>query len=149
MKPELNLTAHTYRDEQRNEFTQVTAQCECGRGGWIRLPKHIEEMPGGRMVGKTWKAFTKCLQWAQQGKTFIYVHPRFVAIDTQTWLKLNKDNIGHKIVYFEEYQPWSKEMQAELEKIKSSHAVDSHQFRQEYLGDWKGVESESQDTSTR
>lgn len=39
-KLEMNLTAHTYRDSQRNEFTQVTAQCACGRGGWIRLAKH-------------------------------------------------------------------------------------------------------------
>jgi hypothetical protein len=37
---ELNLTAHTYRDEQNNKFTQVTATCKCGRGGWIRLPHH-------------------------------------------------------------------------------------------------------------
>lgn len=39
-KLELSLTAHSYRDPQRNEFTQVTAQCVCGRGGWIRLAKH-------------------------------------------------------------------------------------------------------------
>lgn len=140
MKPEINLTAHTYRDPQRNEFTQVTAQCECGRGGWIRLPKHIEDIPGGRFVGKTWKAFTKCLQWAQQGKTFIYVHPKFVAIDTETWLKLNKQNVDHKIVYFEEYQPWSKEMQAELDKIKKPIIDDTDRFRQEYTGDWNNKE---------
>lgn len=39
-KPEMELTAHLYRDPQHNEFTQVTAQCACGRGGWLRLAKH-------------------------------------------------------------------------------------------------------------
>jgi hypothetical protein len=39
-KIELSLTAHSYRDPQHNEFTQVTAQCVCGRGGWLRLAKH-------------------------------------------------------------------------------------------------------------
>lgn len=99
-------------------------------------PKEAQPLTG-RFVGKTWKAFTKCLQWAQQGKTFIYVHPRFVAIDTKTWLKLNKKNVSHKIVYFEEYQPWSAEMQAELEKIKMPKPDGADRFRQEYLGDWK------------
>jgi len=37
---ELALMASAYRDNGRNEFTQVTANCPCGRGGWIRLPKH-------------------------------------------------------------------------------------------------------------
>jgi hypothetical protein len=35
---ELELVASRYRDTQRNEYTQVTATCKCGRGGWIRLP---------------------------------------------------------------------------------------------------------------
>lgn len=99
------------------------------------LSEISDQQIGGRFVGKTWKAFTKCLQWAQQGKTFIYVHPRFVAIDTKTWLKLNKKEIDHKMVFFEEYQPWSKEMQAELDKIKRP-IIDNEKFRQEYTGDW-------------
>lgn len=103
-------------------------------------PKNAEPLTG-RMVGKTWKAFTKCLQWAQQGKTFIYVHPRFVAIDTKTWLKLNKKEIDHKMVFFEEYQPWSKEMQAELDKIKRP-IIDNEKFRQEYTGDWDNTNKE-------
>ena len=37
---ELRLDAHRYRDGEGNEFTQVTASCKCGRGGWIRLPLH-------------------------------------------------------------------------------------------------------------
>lgn len=68
-------------------------------------------------AGKTWKAFTKCLQWAQQGKTFIYVHPKFVAIDTETWIKLNKKNVDHKIVYYDEYATMTPAMQAELDKL--------------------------------
>ncbi|HYG84612.1 MAG TPA: hypothetical protein VD907_07100 [Verrucomicrobiae bacterium] len=87
-------------------------------------------------AGKTWKAFTKCLKWAQEGKTFIYVHPEFVAIDTETWLKLNKKRIDHKIVYFEEYQDWTPEMQAELDKIKAPRPDGPDLFRQEYLCDW-------------
>lgn len=37
---ELRLTAERYRDRDGREMTQVTAQCPCGRGGWIRLDKH-------------------------------------------------------------------------------------------------------------
>ena len=37
---ELDLIVNEYRDIQGNEFTQVIASCKCGRGGWIRLPKH-------------------------------------------------------------------------------------------------------------
>lgn len=39
---ELGLMANEYRDENGNIFTQVTASCKCGRGGWLRLPKHID-----------------------------------------------------------------------------------------------------------
>lgn len=39
---QMSLTAMQYRDELANEFTQVTASCACGRGGWIRLPKHAD-----------------------------------------------------------------------------------------------------------
>lgn len=79
-------------------------------------PKNVEPL-NGRYVGKTWKAFTKCLQWAQSGKTFIYVHPKFVAIDTETWLKLTKKNVDHKFVYYDEYATMTPEMRAELDKI--------------------------------
>lgn len=34
----LDMKALTYRDEVGMEFTQVTAQCKCGRGGWLRIP---------------------------------------------------------------------------------------------------------------
>lgn len=59
MKPELNLTAHTYRDPQRNEFTQVTAQCVCGRGGWIRLAKH--PMPTKKIPVKHYEEVTNSM----------------------------------------------------------------------------------------
>ena len=37
---ELVFIVNEYRDINRNEFTQVTAKCKCGRGGWVRLDKH-------------------------------------------------------------------------------------------------------------
>ena len=37
---ELAFIVNEYRDINRNEFTQVTAKCKCGRGGWVRLDKH-------------------------------------------------------------------------------------------------------------
>ena len=42
---DMRFSAYAYRDKDRNEFTQVTASCECGRGGWIRLPKHPHDYP--------------------------------------------------------------------------------------------------------
>lgn len=41
----MSMSAYAYRDVNRNEFTQVTAQCLCGRGGWLRLPKHPHDIP--------------------------------------------------------------------------------------------------------
>ena len=47
-----------------------------------------------RDIGKTIKAFMQCLSWAEEGKTFIYVHPKFVAVDTKTWENLqNRTNL--------------------------------------------------------
>lgn len=36
----MSMSAYGYRDKDGHEFTQVTAQCKCGRGGWLRIPKH-------------------------------------------------------------------------------------------------------------
>lgn len=139
----MNQTYYKYSCPNRNHLFVMMDDVETCVYCWVEdnPPKEAQPLTG-RMVGKTWKAFTKCLQWAQQGKTFIYVHPRFVAIDTQTWLKLNKKEVNHKIVYFEEYQPWSKEMQAELDKIKKPIIDDTDRFRQEYTGDWDNTNKE-------
>lgn len=40
--------------------------------------------------GKTYTQFLNCLKWAKKGKTFIFYHPDFVAMDHKTWIKLNK-----------------------------------------------------------
>jgi len=37
---EVAFIVNEYRDINRNEFTQVTANCKCGRGGWVRLDKY-------------------------------------------------------------------------------------------------------------
>lgn len=54
-----------------------------------------------RQYSKTFKAFIACMNIAKKGKTFIFVHPNFVAVDIKTWraLKAAKD-VPH-IVYDE------------------------------------------------
>ena len=37
---ELEFIVSGYRDINGNKFAQVTAECKCGRGGWVRLEKH-------------------------------------------------------------------------------------------------------------
>lgn len=37
---ELEFSVTQYRDNKNYESTQVTVNCKCGRGGWIRLQKH-------------------------------------------------------------------------------------------------------------
>lgn len=69
-----------------------------------------------RQFGETFKRFTQCLMWAKEGKTFIYVHPDFVAIDTKTWEKLHKEKKIPRTVYYDEYQDWTPAMEARLDK---------------------------------
>ncbi|MGV9002375.1 MAG: hypothetical protein ACOH18_05485 [Candidatus Saccharimonadaceae bacterium] len=38
-----------------------------------------------RRFGATFKMFMECMKIAARGKTFLYVHPNFVAIDKRTW----------------------------------------------------------------
>lgn len=69
-----------------------------------------------RAYGETFKRFTQCLRWAEEGKTFIYVHPAFVAIDSKTWDKLHKEKKIPREVYYDEFADWSPEIVAELNK---------------------------------
>jgi hypothetical protein len=57
------------------------------------------------------------LKWAKEGKTFIYVHPDFVAVDTKTWQILNKRERVPKIAYYDEYDDFTPETEAILKKI--------------------------------
>lgn len=43
LEEHMKFVSNTYRDVQGDKFTQVTASCKCGRGGWIRLPHHPTE----------------------------------------------------------------------------------------------------------
>lgn len=66
---------------------------------------------------KTFESFMQCMGWAEEGKTFIYYHPKFVAIDMKTWNKLNKRKNLPTINYYDEYQDWTPEMDKQLSKI--------------------------------
>jgi hypothetical protein len=81
-------------------------------------------MSEGRYAGKTWKAFTQCLQWAQQGKTFIFVHKNFVAIDMETWNRLKREKLP-TMTFYDEVGEITEEQWAELDKIIPKR--DSHE----------------------
>lgn len=71
-----------------------------------------------RQAGETFKRFMACLQWAKEGKTFIYMHPDFVAIDQKTWKKIQDElqpPIKQQVIY-DEYQDWTPEMEARFNK---------------------------------
>ncbi len=85
---------------------------------WAGTPRNL------RTAGETFKRFTQCLKWAKEGKTFMYVHPDFVAIDIKTWNKLKREKRIPR-VYYDEYQDWTPEMEARLEKYLSARVVGS------------------------
>lgn len=61
---------------------------------------------GSHRFGETFRRFTQCLQWAKEGKTFIYMHPDMVVIDMKTWKKIQKKlNPPKEIIkfYYDEY----------------------------------------------
>jgi len=72
-----------------------------------------------RSFGETFKRFTACVQWARAGKTFIYVHPDFVAIDNKTWSKIQNElhpPIERQIIY-DECDEWTPETEALLKEV--------------------------------
>lgn len=77
----------------------------------VGVPMHFP-----RRMGETFRRFQQCMMWAKKGKTFIYYHPDFVAIDQKTWAKLQKREQIPKTVYYDEYQDWTPEMEARLNK---------------------------------
>lgn len=73
----------------------------------------------GNRYGETFKRFMQCLQWAKEGKTYIYYHPDFVAIDHKSWEAIDKILHPPKntIIYYDEYQDWTPEMQERLNDL--------------------------------
>lgn len=69
-----------------------------------------------RQAEETFKRFIQCLKWAKEGKTFMYVHPDFVAIDKKTWDKLKREKRIPRSVYYDEYAVWTPEMEERLNK---------------------------------
>ena len=69
-----------------------------------------------RNFNKTIEAFMKCVEWAQQGKTFIFVHPKFVAIDMKTWDKLKRERLP-SMTFYDEAGEISDEQLKEIDKI--------------------------------
>ena len=53
------------------------------------------------------------MNWAKQGKTFIFHHPNFVAIDRKTWDKINEKLHPKPYVIFDE----ASEVTPEMEKL--------------------------------
>jgi len=71
-----------------------------------------------KAFGETFKRFMECLEWAKKGKTFIYYHPDFVAIDMKSWEAIDKKlHPSSKIItYYDEYDDITPEREAELRK---------------------------------
>lgn len=80
-----------------------------------------------RRAGETFKRFMQCLAWAEEGKTFMYVHPKFVAIDMKSWNKLKREKRIPQSVYYDEYADWTPEMSERLEKyLAGAGAATAH-----------------------
>lgn len=56
-----------------------------------------------RNYQKTFHAFMQCMKTAEEGKTFVYMHPKFVAVDIKTWEKLQKKARPKPVIYFDEW----------------------------------------------
>lgn len=71
-----------------------------------------------RRLGQTFERFKQCMQWASEGKTFIYYHPDFVAIDMKSWEAIDKKLHPPKriITYYDEYDDITPEKEVELRK---------------------------------
>lgn len=72
-----------------------------------------------RSYGETFKRFAQCIKWAKQGKTFIYWHPDFVAIDMKTWEEIEQKLNPRPIIYYDEYSEVTPENLAKIDKILS------------------------------
>lgn len=69
-----------------------------------------------RAFGKTIEAFMECLKMALEGKTFIYVHKDFVAVDSKTWARIHAERMP-SIPFYDEFGSITDEQLEELEKI--------------------------------
>lgn len=70
-----------------------------------------------RQFQKTFDAFVGCMKLAKEGKTFIYYHPDFVAIDMKSWKKIDKILHVPKYVIYDESGEWTEEQSKMLDKI--------------------------------
>lgn len=72
-----------------------------------------------RKFGKTFDNFMTCIRWAAEGKTFIFVDPKFVAIDMKTWDKIQHElhpPIERQVIY-DECSDWTPETEARLKEL--------------------------------
>lgn len=72
-----------------------------------------------RRAGQTFERFMQCLKWAEEGKTFIYWHPKFVAIDMKQWEQIQKKlnpPIKKSLMFYDEYEDLTPEREKELQK---------------------------------
>lgn len=82
--------------------------------------------PRGNRFGETFKRFMACMQWAKEGKTYIYYHPDFVAIDHKTWEKIQRKlNPPKETIkfYYDEYDTIDPEQEEKLKKWLSQRNV--------------------------
>lgn len=74
-----------------------------------------------RKLGKTFKMFIACMKIAAQGKTFLYVHPNFVAVDNKTWETI-QSKLHAPVIYYNESQSITdkdlKKFEKEFKKFK-------------------------------
>lgn len=68
-----------------------------------------------RQESKTFKAFMQCLDIAKAGKTFLFVHPNFVAIDAKTWRELQA-RLNPPVIYYDEASSITDKQLKEFDK---------------------------------
>jgi hypothetical protein len=68
-------------------------------------------------IGKNFEQFRQLIQWAIEGKTFIFFHPKMVCIDMKTWDELQSKLTPKLIITYDEYDNLTPERMEELEKI--------------------------------
>jgi hypothetical protein len=64
-------------------------------------PNMVIEKKRPRAFGKTYEMFVECMKIAKAGKTFLYVHPNFVAIDVETW-RVMQAKLSAPVIYYDE-----------------------------------------------
>ncbi len=67
--------------------------------------------------GKRYEQFLQLLEWARQGKTFIFHHSDMVAIDRKTWEEIQR-KLSPKlpVIYYDEFDDLDPKMLDEFGK---------------------------------